>query len=891
MKPGLFINPARRFSFNFDGREISAFEGDTVATALWRCGVKTLSRSFKYHRRRGILSLSGADANTLMDIDGAPNARADQTPAAAGMLARSRHCVGSAENDRLAAMNWLSPFLPPGFYYKAFFRPRGAWPLWEPLIRRLAGIGQVNPVARPDAVEKVHAFCDVAIIGGGPAGLAAARAAARAGDSVCLLDKNPQFGGSLNWRGGGRENIAAVESEKNIRLYPLHEATGIFADNLIAANGPQHSLRLRAKKIICATGARDTPAVFANNDLPGIMLISAALRLAFLYDLACGRRAVILATNAADANAARLLKNYGASVAAVFNLGEKNSAWAESLSSDGFTVFDGVREFSASGRQFVSGVRAVCGGRRKEIACDCVLMNGGSLPAAELSSGAGAAAKFVLLAGGVNNRPAAAEKDGEAAAEGGARPPQTGSPANNVFLSGGGGKAFVDFDEDLVLKDLDVAIGEGFDDVQLLKRYTTAGMGPSQGKLTNMLAARRLAKNRGDSLEDVGQTTVRPPAAAETLAGLANPPRPLKRAALDRMHVNLAASFMNAGVWRRPAHYTGAEKESLAVREKAGIIDISTLGKIMLSGPDAAKLLEHVYAGKFAAQKPGAVRYALMLDESGIIADDGVAARLDEDRFFLTATTGNAEAVYRMLLLWKARLRLRVDLANLTSAYAAVNLAGPDAPRLLAKFSEAGAELGYMRAAEIKIGGAPAFAVRTGFVGEKGFEIHLPSGYASDLWNALLADAAPFGVEAQRLLRLEKGHIIIGQDTDGLTTPEEADMEWALGRDKPFYLGKRALEIHKKRGIRRQLRGFILPAHNRRTGESDLVLAKDGGISGHITSAAYSPTLGRVIGLAFAPPQTRKTGGVLLLRAAGGEVMEARTFAPPFYDKEGGRQK
>ncbi|MGI9305694.1 MAG: 2Fe-2S iron-sulfur cluster-binding protein [Gammaproteobacteria bacterium] len=906
LKPGLFVDPAQRFYFDFDGRRIAAFAGDTVATALWRNGVKTLSRSFKYHRRRGVLSLSGADANTLMDIGGAPNAQADRVPAVAGLIARARHCWGNAENDYYAALNGFSRFLPPGFYYKAFYRPRGAWPLWEPLIRRMAGIGQVNPAAEERHVETIYDFCDVAVIGGGPAGIAAARAAMRAGKTVRLLDKNPKLGGALNWRGGGEldgDFIAAAEKEIPARL--SCEAAGVFADNLIAAHAADYSLRLRAEKIIYATGARDSPVVFANNDLPGVMLVSAALRLAFLYDLACGRQTAVLAGGRADADAARALQRYGANIAAVFNLGEPNAAWAEELSADGFAVYHGVSEFSAHGRLAVEGVRAVCGGRQTDISCDCVLMNGGAIPAAELPAAAGVAfpycenlrrpaAEHSSLAGGVHNRTnlTTAAQDGEAAATNAVRPPADDAPSpDNIFLHNGRGKAFADFDEDLQIKDLDDAIDEGFDDIQLLKRYTTAGMGPSQGKLTNILILRHLAKRRPVPPENIGQVTARPPAAAETLAQLARPPLPLKQTALHRAHLHLSATLMNAGAWRRPAHYANAEKEAAAVRQNAGIVDISTLGKIQISGDDAAVLLERLYTGKFAAQKTGAMRYALMLDEAGIIMDDGVVARLDGGRFWLTTTTGNADAIYRQMLLWRARWRLRADILNMTSAFAAVNLAGPNAAPLLEKLAGGEIDLGYMRAAEINIGGAEAILLRTGFVGEKGFEIHLPAGFAPDLWNTLLADAAPFGVDAQRLLRLEKGHIIVGQDTDGLTTPLEAGMEWALGKNKPFYLGQRALEIYRRRGIRRVLRGFTVSARRQRPQESDLVLARNGDAVGRVTSVAYSPTLQRVIGLAYAPAGTPAHNGKLLLRAAGGEIMETRTFAPPFYDPQGERQK
>ncbi len=898
MIPGKFIDRSRPLSFSFDGRRIDGFAGDSVSSALWRAGVKTISRSFKYHRRRGILSLSGADANTLLDIDGAPNACADRVSAAPEMAAFARHCIGGAEGDRLAAMRFLSPFLPPGFYYKAFYKPRGAWPLWEPWIRRLAGLGKVDPKARPASAEKIYDFCDVAVIGGGAAGMAAARAAAAKGGAIRLIDRNPMPGGALNWRGGDADDSAFPD---NVRVMTSCEATGVFADNMILLHSPGRSYRLRARRIVYATGARDTPAVFGGNDLPGVMLVSAALRLAFLYDAPCGRRAAMLAGSAADADAARALREYGVPVAAVFNIGAPEAEWAAALSADGFVVHRRISEFAARGRKCVSGVRAVADGRPVELECDCVLMNGGAAPCAELPAAGvvfdydSALRRLVAaddsLAGGVKNRASVAAADGAAAGGGGARPAaDDNAAAENIFLPGGG-MAFVDFEEDLQLKDLDDAIDEGFDDIQLLKRYTTAGMGPAQGKLGNIPVLRYLLSRLRRDAAAVGQITARPPASAETLSQLAAPPHPIKRTPLHFAHVHLSASFMPAGSWLRPARYGGAEDEARAVRENAGIVDISTLGKIQISGPDAAEFLERMYAGKFAAQKPGAVRYALMLDETGVIADDGVVARLDEDRFWATTTTGNADAIYRQMLLWRARWNLRADIVNMTSAFAAINLAGPNAPPLLAAVAGRDIDLGYMRAAEISLGGDAAILMRVGFVGEKGFEIHLPAGRVAALWDILLRDATPFGVEAQRLLRLEKGHIIVGQDTDGLTTPLEADMEWALGRDKNFYLGRRALEIHRRRGIRRVLRGFTMDARRRRVCESDLVLDRTGDAVGRVTSVAYSPTLRCVVGLAFAPADTPARDGVLRLRAAGGEVMEARTAPPPFYDPRGERQK
>lgn len=906
MKFGSLINPDKKIVFDFNGQKITALSGDTVATALWRAGIRTMSRSFKYHRRRSILSLSAADANTLMDIDGAPNVCAAVTPATANMIVRARHCGGNIENDYWAFMRYLSPFLPPGFYYKAFYKPQGIWTQWEKLIRRFAGLGIVNPAATPAEVPIINDFCNIAIIGGGVAGMAAATAAAKTGKTVCLLDRNPILGGALNWRGGDSDLPADVAAAANIRQLLSCEVSGVFADNLIIARTPHHSLRLRAAHIIYATGTRETPVVFANNDLPGVMLISAALRLACLYDLACGRRAAVLISSAADVDSVRLLQNYGIDIVAVFNLGDANTEWANTLSADGITVYQQISELAALGQKAVHGIHAIADGAQVDITCDCVLMNGGEIPVAELPAAAGIAFDYDAtcqkptatdnaLVGAVHNRGGmvAAQQDGVAAANNSARPPANGeSLSQNVFFAAASDMAFVDFEEDLQLKDLDDAIAEGFDDIQLLKRYTTAGMGPAQGKLTNVLVARHLARRRQCDTAECGQITARPPASAETLAELAAAPTPTKLSVLHREHLNLSASLMTAGAWLRPAHYGNIESEVLAVRNHAGIIDISTLGKIKISGIDAAEFLHRFYTGNFINQKHGTVRYALLLDETGVIVDDGVVARLTDGSFWVTATTGHADAVYRQMLLWCARWQLRADIINMTSAFAAISIAGPNAMSLLAttlKTLKVKTDLSYMRATEFFIGGDWALMMRVGFVGEKGCEIHLPAGRAAVLWNALCADATPFGVEAQRLLRLEKGHLIVGQDTDGLTTPLEANMEWALGRNKSFYIGQRALDIHRRRGITRQLRGFVLNAHRYRIDESDLVLNGNGDAVGHVTSVAYSPTLHRIIGLAYAPvPQTNEQ---LRLRTANGETIEAKIVPPPFYDRQGERQQ
>ena len=907
MKYGVFINPEERVPFTFAGDAYTGYAGDTVATALWRTGIKTLSRSFKYHRRRGILSLCGADANTLMDIDNEPNVPADRARLKPGLTALPRHTLGGLQRDQLSVLGCFSRFFPPGFYYKTFFKPSGAWLKWEPLIRRLAGLGEVDVSARYHPAHPRYAFCDVAVIGGGAAGLAAARGAARQGKQVILLDKNPLLGGALNWRGmtaAGQQLLDDVAAA-DIQVLLNCEATGVFTDGMIYAAQPECSWRIRAGQVIYAVGARELPAVFANNDLPGVMLISAALRLALLYDLAAGSRAVVVVSDSADAEAVCVLAEYGILIAAVLNLAGEDAPWLTTLTTAGFTVYHHISELSAVGSECVRSVRVVAGGKEMQFTCDCLLVNAGRMPAAELPASAGipfhyddflcrpvATDAAVIGAAAGRYDLATAIADGDTSGGDGQRPPSDAVPAPaHVVLWDGSGKAFVDFDEDIQPRDLDDAIDEGFDDIQLLKRYTTAGMGPAQGKLTNLLVARHLARRRQCPASEVGQVTARPPAAAETLVQLASTPHPVQYSALHREHVHLAADFMSAGVWRRPLSYCGEEREAAAVREQVGIIDISTLGKLQITGEDAVVLLERLYTGRFQKQKPGSVRYALMLDESGIIIDDGVVARLEQERFWITTTTGNADAVYRQMLLWSARWQLRVDITVMTSAYAAINLAGPEAQALLQEIGTLPAP-DYMRAAEVDINGLPVIIIRTGFVGEKGYEIHLPSGYATDLWHRLLKKATPFGVGAQRLLRLEKGHLIIGQDTDGLTTPLEADMAWALPSNKDFYIGQRAMDIHRRRGIQRQIRGFVMDARWRRqVQESDLILDEHNNAVGHVTSVSYSPALNCVIGLAFATPATPPDGGALRVRTASGVVMQATTRKPPFYDPEGGRQQ
>jgi sarcosine oxidase subunit alpha len=469
------------------------------------------------------------------------------------------------------------------------------------------------------------------------------------------------------------------------------------------------------------------------------------------------------------------------------------------------------------------------------------------------------------------------------------------------------GKNFVDFDEDLQLKDLINAAKEGFDNIELMKRFSTVGMGPSQGKHANMNGIRVLAAVTGRSIDQTGSTTARPmfhPVPVQALAGRRF--RPERLTALHQWHLDNGAQMMEAGVWMRPEFYGRPEeraqailREVQAVRTALGLIDVSTLGKIEVMGPDAGKLLDGTYTMRMSNIKLGMTRYALMVDDSGVIVDDGIVGRIAEDRFYVTATTSHADATFRTLSRHVIEWGLDVRLVNRTGTLAAMNLAGPHARTLIKPLTDidlSEEHFPYLGCREGTLCGVPVRLIRVGFVGELGYEIHLPVDAAERIWNTLMEKGTeygirPFGVEAQRVLRLEKGHIIVGQDTDGLTNPFEANMPWAVPlKTKPWFTGKPSLALLKER-CNRHLCGFMLPKgySGERPKECHLLI-ENGDIAGRITSIAYSPSLGRYIGLAMVDMPLAATEGDFKVRVDSGELVSLEPCATPFYDAEGARQ-
>ncbi|MDR2129010.1 MAG: hypothetical protein LBP52_08095 [Burkholderiaceae bacterium] len=476
------------------------------------------------------------------------------------------------------------------------------------------------------------------------------------------------------------------------------------------------------------------------------------------------------------------------------------------------------------------------------------------------------------------------------------------------------GKEFVDYDEDLQIADIRNAVRYGYRDIQLVKRFSTVGMGPLQGRQSALPAARLVAQATGRTISETGITTARPPAMPEKLAHIAGRAfSPVRHSAMHQRHVAAGAQFMPAGAWLRPAYYgPSAERERCiaqeahAVRTGVGLIDVSTLGALEIRGPDAIELLERAYTFGFAKLPVGRSRYALMTAEDGVIIDDGVCCRLGERHFYVTATTSGVDRVYRSLTKWNAQWRLDVDIANVSAAWAAVNLAGPRAREVLERVCT-GIDLSreafpYLAVRTATVAEVPAARLlRVGFVGELGYEIHVPARYGEHLWDALMQAGAasgirPFGVESQRLLRLEKGHIIISQDTDGMTHPAEVDMQWAIGRKKPFFVGKRSIEILEAQPPLRRLVGFALPIPPQGSPapqEGQLILDEGGNITGAITSCGASATLGQIIGLAWCAPAQSAIGSPLAIRceAASGGRITATVVKLPFYDPDNQRQE
>jgi len=960
---GCLVEHGKLVSFHFEGATYQGLAGDTIASALAANGKWILSRSFKYHRPRGVLTMAGQDANTLVQLKQEPNVLADRHPISEGLEVWGQNYNGSLEADRDAIMGLFSKFMPVGFYYRAFYKPGRIWErFWEPIVRRRAGLGKVDLDAPHGYFDKAYSFYDVAVVGGGPAGLSAALAAARAGAEVLLVEENAVLGGSLTYARFDADGtagaskcealVAAVEAEPNIKIMTDAVCNGWFADNWLPVIRGNRLYKVRAKEVVIAAGSIEQPAQFRNNDLPGVMQGSAAQRLIKLFGIRPGKQAVVLAANADGYGVALDLADVGVEVAAVVDLraASAQSEVERAVLDRGLRVMTGhcVSEALATkGNKHVKGVivsrleadgSANPGG--EPIDCDLLCMSPGYTPTYQLALQSGAKLDYddetavfsinglrdhLQLAGSVNGAYAleAALADGERA---GWRAAQAlgwnagAEPAVPADLGQAGinhpwpifpharGKDFVDYDEDLQVKDIVNAVADGYAELELVKRFSTVGMGPSQGRHAALATARLVAHETDRSVAEIGVTTARPPFTGEKLGVLGGRTfEPERFTAMHHRHLEAGAQMMTAGLWWRPAFYGPKDRreacigeEVLAVRNNVGVIDVSTLGGLEIRGPDAAEFMNRMYTFAYLKQPSSRTRYVLMTNEAGTVIDDGVACRFNDDNFYVTATTGGVDRVYRTMLWWNAQWRLDVDIANVTAAYAGVNIAGPKSREVLETLVE-GVDLSaeafpYMGLREGYVAGIPARLLRVGFVGELGYEVHVPSSMGEALWDRIVEagkahDLRPFGVEAQRVLRLEKGHIIIGQDTDAMSTPDEVEMAWAIAKKKPFFVGGRSIELRRQHPSKRKLVGFTFEDSSAPLPEESNLVLRNGEMVGFVTSVARSPTLDRIIGLAYTASDEAEKGAAIRIKLTSGEIAVGKVVPPHFYDPENQRQE
>ncbi len=993
------IDRSRPLRFSFDGRVHEGFAGDTLASALLANGVHLVGRSFKYHRPRGIFAAGSEEPNALVTVyrDSArytPNLRATQVELYDGLAARSQNRWPSLASDVGRVNDWLSAFFPAGFYYKTFMWPRSAWKsLYEPFIRRAAGLGVAPTQPDPDRYAQRYAHCDVLVVGGGPCGLAAALAAADAGARVMLCDETAEFGGSLLGDGaariGGepaldwvRRAVGELGKNPRVTLLPRTTAFGYFPHNFLGlaerntdhlatpqAHLPRERLwQVRARRVVLATGAIERPLVFPGNDRPGIMLAGAAQTYLNRYGVRVGKRVVIVTACDAAYQAALDLSAAGVAVAAVADLrAQAAGELPEAVRRAGIPVNTAstvlgthgnlrVRAISLGEVDAAGQVRAT---RRHD--CDAVLMSGGFTPSVHLFSqsrgklawseslqaflpdqsaererSAGACRGITDLAQALSDGASAgADAASATRARAAASRPQA-APARRLDVEAvsrqtgarigplpaaqraGAVKSFVDWQHDVTERDLKLAAREGFQSIEHVKRYTTTGMATDQGKTSNLNALAIIAQDIHTPIPKVGLTTFRMPYTPTTFGAFAGISRgdlfdPKRTTPTHAWAEARGAVFENVGLWKRARFFPRAgedmhaavARECLAVRNACGIFDASTLGKIEVVGADAAEFMNRLYINSWSNLNVGRARYGILCRDDGFIYDDGVVARTAPDRFHVTTTTGGAPRVLALMEDYRQTEwpDLKVWLTSTTEQWAVIAVQGPHARRVLEPLVtdiDLGAPaLPHMGVARGNIAGVPMLLFRVSFTGELGFEINVPSDYGAAVWESIYASGhahgmVEYGTEAMHVLRAEKGYIIVGQDTDGTVTPDDAGLGWAVGKSKADFVGKRSLErASMKAPHRKQLVG-LRTKDGRTVLEEGAQVAEKAGqtppmkLIGHVTSSYWSEVLGHSIALALIEGGRARMGETLYVPMPHGDL-EVVVASPIFYDATGAR--
>jgi sarcosine oxidase, subunit alpha len=813
--------------FEWNGNTVTAKPGDTVASALYRSGVRTFTYSYQYGRPRGLLCLTGSCPNCMVNIDGAPNVRSCITPARNGLSVL-------AQNQNV---------------YRGFD---------SPAVKRFPAAPPLSE--SPHHYEHAYLQFDVVVVGCDRRGLEAALASAERGMQVAILEKQPALGGDSVL-------VEEVQVHPMVTTFVNCNCFGLYEGNLVGAvqidydrPNAETLLHLRAGSVVVATGAYETQFLFANNDLPGVMLSTAVQRLVHQHGIAPGKRAVLIGDTARCSKLQIDLEAAGVEVTASLPIGSV---------------------VSAVGDDHVTGLET----ETVTYDADLVVMCGPMVP--DLGILAGTSPQSVSVVG------AAA---GEGFTSQAYIPPPSAQSTDAIAC----------LCMDVSGHDVAQTIEAGMGHIELIKRFTKLGKSACQGRMCQTAAVSLCSQINEQTIAQVGTTVARPPAPPVTLGVLAGMRHhPVRRTPIHDQHDQLGAVWMDMGDWKRPRYYDPAgtgnqercvEQEYRAVRERAGIIDVSTLGKIEVKGSDAGRLLDLVFTHKFSTLPIGRVRYSVLCDEMGTIVDDGTISRMDEQRYFLTTTTGNVDFVQQWLEWWAAAAGLNVNITNLTAGLASMNLAGPLARGVLAHLTDcdlSSAAFPYMDWRQATVAGVPATMMRIGFVGEMGWEIVVAAEYGRRLWEQVLQAGAsvnllPFGVETQRVLRLEKKHIIVGVDTDALSNPYEAGMAWVAKLDKPDFIGRAALARMKQSPLERMLVGFEMEGSIAPSDGSPVLV--EGKPVGWATSVRFSWEKEKVIGMAWVTPAEAKHGARITLRCDDVDY-SAKVVEEVFYDPAGQRLK
>ena len=962
--PTLRIKPSEEPSLFYRGKRYQGVNGDTVATALYANGIRIFSRSIKYHRPRGLYSLDGESANCLMNIDGVPNMPAELTLLKDGMNVRPQNVLGSPESDLKGFMDYLHWAMPAGFYYRYFHKPYRLWPFFLNQIRKTAGIGVIDPSSKMEGCfDEQYLNAEVCVIGGGPAGIMAALAAADRGLRVVLLEARPWTGGVFDYRAAeyspdrflyerARELADRVEKHPQVRVFTHSPVVGVYGNNQVTAFRvgteadpfDERYLEIRAQSLVVATGCTERPLIFENNERPGVMQIGCAHRLTRTYGIIPGERVIFSVGHDLGLEAALDLFDLGVNVSCVADCRThgQNSRLLEALAKRKIQILTGWVALKAHGKTLKRVTLGMIDGTKSsDYDCDTLVASTGLIPATgplsllqvkltyQKESGfflPEALPPNVHLAGRLLGfeHPQAVETSGllaglEAAAGCGIQVHETIKESREklhdlqgptedsrlVRAPSGERKSFVCFDTDTTVENIRQACDMGFDKVELAKRVTAAGTGPGQGRIPGHNLPLVLAQYQETSRPEP-PSTVRPPLRPTLLATYAgNHYDMVKKTPTHESQEKAGAIFRRVGVWKRARYFSrdfSSRDEIENVRNNVGIIDVSTLGKFRIFGPDALKALQRVYVGDMAKIHEGRIKYSAMCNEDGCLIDDGVVVKRGEDDYYFTTSTGRAGSTVEWIRYHTRYEGWDYHVVNLSDAFCAVNLAGPNARTVFetvtnADLSQETFPFGGYREFFIR-NTVPVRVMRLGFVGELSYEIHMPASFMETIWD-LLFEAGdrfrirPFGLEAQNALRLEKGHIIIGQESELRATLHDLGLGFLWYRNKPEAktVGAPALRFTEHQKGRMKLVGFEM--ENSARPPKDGAIVVDDAIRGHVFTSRYSFTLDKSIGFAFVEDQLADLGTRLAIcdENMGEDRIYAKVMPTPFYDPEGQRLK